>query len=285
MVPHPDSRTIPPGLVGAVLVILAAGGGGFVTATVSAAEREGRPVLLSRTGGNAWSNVQELQAAAANGNPRAEAELGELLLRGSGVAKDEARAVGLLEKAARAGQAGAAFRMGMLLMEGAAGVRKDEARALDYFRAAAAGGEKEAFFNIGAAYGSAKGVKRDYGEALGWLIVARERGADGAAERNLRAQIKAYPAWIARGERRAKEIAQEFTGKSVVEFLPPVPGAETAKPAVRPAVPPPPAPAIAPLRPSVELRPSLPGLPLPGEVGLAPLRPVLPPPEAVPPKP
>jgi hypothetical protein len=274
-----------PGWIGAWLAILVAGGGGCFTAVATAAEREGRPVLLSRTGGNAWSNVKELEAAAANGNPRAEAEFGELLLRGNGVAKDEARAVALLEKAARAGQAGAAFRMGMLLMEGAAGLRKDEARALDYFRAAAAGGEKEAFFNIGAAYGSAKGVKRDYGEALGWLIVARERGADGAAERNLRAQIKAYPSWIARGERRAKEIAHEFSGRSVAEFLPPLPEAETSKSAVPPVAPPPLAPAVAPLRPSVELRPSLPGLPLPGEVGLAPVRPVLPPPGSVQPQP
>ena len=144
-----------------------------------------------------------------------------MLLRGDGIAKDEARAVALLEKAARAGQSAAAFRIGLLLANGDAGVAKDPARSLDYFRAAAAGGEAEAFFNIGAAYGSARGVKRSYAEALGWLIVARERGAGGTAESDLRARIKSNPTWIATGERRAKEIVAELKDKKVVDLLPP----------------------------------------------------------------
>ena len=221
------------------------------------------PVLMSRTGGGGmWADVKELQQAAAKGNPKAETQLGEMLLRGEGVPRDDARAVTLLEKAARAGHSAAAFRMGMLLAHGENGVVKDPERALAYFRAAAAGGEKEAFFNIGAAYASARGVKRDYGEALGWLIVARQRGADANAENSLRAQIKNQPAWIAKGERRAKEIEQDFTGKKVVEFLPPAaaldaaadasaltPTAEaTAKPTdtLKPGVSPKPADALRP---------------------------------------
>lgn len=197
---------------------------------------DSKPVLMSRTGGaggSAWTDVKELQAAAAKGNPKAQAHLGEILLRGDGIAQDDARAVDLLEKAARAGHSGAAFRLGMLLSNGEHGVAQDHARALAYFRAAAAGGEKEAFFNIGAAYGSAKGVKRDYGEALGWLIVARQHGADASAEQQLRQRIKGQPSWIAKGERRAKEIAQEFAGKKVADLLPPP--APLDAPAVAPA--------------------------------------------------
>ncbi len=227
------------------------------------------PVLMSRTGGgDAWADVKELQQAAEKGNPRAQAQLGEMLLRGDGIAKDEHRAVGLLEKAARAGNSAAAFRIGMLLMNGASGVAKDQPRALDYFRAAASGGEKEAFFNIGAAYGSARGVKRDYAEALGWLIIARERGADASAERNLRAQIASQPAWIARGERRAKEIAQEFAGKKVKDYLPPPAPLDTPAPAASLAPPAIAVPADTP-KPSIDLkpvappRPSLPSLPPP----------------------
>jgi TPR repeat protein len=186
-----------------------------------AKEKDSAPVLMSRTGGGgSWADIKELQQAAAKGNPKAETQLGEMLLRGDGIAKDEARAVTLLEKAARAGQSAAAFRIGMLLANGESGVSKDPVRAMAYFRAAAAGGEPEAFFNIGAAYGSARGVKRDYAEALGWLIVARQRGADAKAEQSLRAQIKSRADWIAKGEQRAKEIEQEFTGKQVVDFLP-----------------------------------------------------------------
>lgn len=180
------------------------------------------PVLMSRTGGGGgtWADMNELQQAAKKGNPKAEAQLGEMLLRGDGIAKDEARGVALLEKSARAGQSAAAFRIGMLLANGEGGVVKDPARALAYFRAAAAGGEAEAFFNIGAAYASARGVKRDYVEALGWLIVARQHGADARAEKSLRDQIKARPDWITQGEQRAKAIERELAGKKVTELLP-----------------------------------------------------------------
>ena len=231
------------------------------------------PVLMSKTGGgNMWADVKELRQAAEKGNPKAQTQLGEMLLRGDGIAKDEARGVEWLEKAARAGSSGAAFRLGMLLMNGDAGVAKDPPRALQYFRAAAAGGEKEAFFNIGAAYGSARGVARDYGEALGWLIVARQHGADPSAENNLRAQIKAQPVWIAKGERRAKEIDREFAGKKVVDLLPPAAPLNVPAPVLPPpslALPPSNTPPPSVNRPSLDLRqplppkPELPALPPP----------------------
>lgn len=231
------------------------------------------PVLMSRTGGaggDSWASIKELEQAAAKGNPKAEAYLGEILLRGDGIAKDEVRGVALLEKAARAGNPSAAFRIGMLLANGESGVAKDPPRALAYFRAAAAGGEKEAFFNIGAAYGSARGVKRDYGEALGWLIVAKQRGADASAESALRSRIQNQPMWIARGERRAREIEQEFAGKKVADLLPPpAPLDFPAEPAIEPK----PAESLKPpstdlkpggsLRPPELLKPDLPPLPMP----------------------
>lgn len=208
------------------LAVAAVCAGTVALLAASAPKKSGdsAPVLLSRTGGGGgtWADLKELQAAAAKGNPKAEAQLGELLLRGDGIARDDTRAVALLEKAARAGHSGAAFRIGMLLAHGDNGVAEDPERALAYFRAAAAGGEAEAFFNIGAAYASARGVKRSYAEALGWLIVARQRGADGRTEEALRARIQRVPSWIAAGERRAKEIEAEFKDRKVVEFLPPV---------------------------------------------------------------
>ncbi len=232
------------------LMIAMAASAGFAASSPkeNKAVKDSAPVLMSRTGGGGgmWADMKELQQAAAKGNPRAEAQLGEMLLRGEGIARDEKRAVELLEKAARSGQSSAAFRMGMLLGHGEAGVVKDPERALAYFRAAAAGGEKEAFFNIGAAYASARGVKRDYGEALGWLIVARQRGADASAEASLRAQIKNQPSWIARGERRAGEIEQEFAGKRVSDYLPsPTPLEGVSEPA-KPAGPSNPAAALKP---------------------------------------
>jgi len=189
----------------------------------AAAPADAAPKLVSRTdgGGGTWADLAELEAAAAKGVPRALAHLGDLLVRGDGVPKDEPRGLALLERAARQGQGGAAFRLGMLLAHGEGGAAKDPARALAYFKAAAAGGEAEAFFNLGAAHANGAGTRRNYAEALGWLIAARERGVHADAETRLRAQLQAHPKWIETGERRAREITAEFKDRAVTDFLPP----------------------------------------------------------------
>ena len=193
------------------------------TTAPAAAPGDAAPKLVSRTGGGGggWADLGELEAAAAKGTPRALADLGDLLVRGDGVPKDEARGLALLERAARAGQGGAAFRLAMLLAHGDHGAAKDPARALAYFKAAAAGGEAEAFFNLGAAHANGAGTRRNYAEALGWLIAARERGVHADAETQLRAQLQAHPKWIETGERRAREITAEFKDRAVTDFLPP----------------------------------------------------------------
>ena len=181
------------------------------------------PKLLSTAGGKAetWADVRELEAAAAKGNPRAEAALGEVLLNGEGLPRDDSRGVALLEKAARAGHGPAAFRLGMLLSRGENGVVRDPARAVAYFRAAAAAGEAEAFFNLGAAHANGRGAKRDLGEALAWLTVAKRRGADNGTEASLRNQLRNSPTILTKGERRASEIEAELKAASPSSFLPP----------------------------------------------------------------
>lgn len=205
-----------------------------------AADRDSKPVLMSRTaGGSTWESVAEMTKAAEAGNAKAKAGLGEMLLRGDEthqVAKNVPRALDLLEQAARAGEASAAFRLAMLLDDGD-GVKQDRARALAYFRAAAAGGANEAFHNIGAAYASARGVKRDFAEALAWLIVGRKRGLESPAEAAVRAQIQKMnrPQWLAAAEKRAPQIEAELAQKKPADFLPPpaplVPTESSAKPA------------------------------------------------------
>lgn len=196
------------------------------------AEGDSAPVLMSRTGGgDMWADVPELTAAAENGNPKAQAQLGEMLLRGDtqyDVPQDRERALKLLESAARQGEPSAAFRMGMILDEGVA-LGRDRSRAHAYFRAAAAGGVAEAYHNLGAAYSSARGVKRDYAEGLAWLILAGKHGAESSAESALRQHIGKLkrPDLIARAEKRAVEIERELSQKEVVSLLPPPVGALT----------------------------------------------------------
>jgi TPR repeat protein len=179
-------------------------------------------VISKKSGGVQWKNLTQLKAAAANGNPLACAQLGELLLRGDGVPQNGKLAVELLEKAARANIASAAFRLGMLFDDGD-GVAQDQARAVAYFRAAAAGDYETAYHNVGAAYVGGRGVKRDYVEALGWLILAKKRGVGADSEQALRGQIlkRNHPEWIAAGEKRALEIEHELGSQPPSSFLPP----------------------------------------------------------------
>jgi TPR repeat protein len=190
---------------------------------VGASAADSAPKLLSAVGpkSETWSDVRELEAAAATGNPRAEAALGELLLRGDGLPRDDVRALALLEKSARAGHGPAAFRLGFLLSRGENGAARDPARASAYFRAAAAAGEPEAFFNLGAAHANGRGVKRDYAEALAWLTVAKRRGADNGTEASLRQQLSRQTAVLAKAERRVGEIEAELKDAAAASFLPP----------------------------------------------------------------
>jgi len=195
---------------------------GQLSAAESAPSAESAPKLISTSGGKGetWSDVRDLEAAAAKGNPRAETALGEVLLNGEGVPRDDARGVALLEKAARAGHGPAAFRLGMLLARGDNGVARDAARAVAYFRAAAAAGEAEAFFNLGAAHANGRGAKRDLAEALAWLMVAKRRGADNGTEASLRGQLAKQASILTKAERRAGEIEAELKAAPPASFLP-----------------------------------------------------------------
>lgn len=212
-------------LVCAVLA-LTFGSSGILRA--ASAPADSGPQLLSRTGGGGgnYSSVAALQAAADKGNSKAQAQLGEMLLHGSDqVKQDGPRALTLLEQAARAGEASAAFRLGMLLETGE-GVAEDRGRAVAYLKAAAAGGFGEAFHNVGVAYSTGGGVKRDYAEALAWLILATKNGIPDTVEKDLRAYLKKIgrSELIPAGERRAPELERELAQTSVAKSLPPSAG-------------------------------------------------------------
>ncbi len=200
---------------------------------------DSRPQLLSTTGGGGgggpWSSIKELETAAAKGNPRAWADLGELKLKGEHTPKDVPGGLELLEKAARAGQAAAAFSLGKAYNEGT-GVTMDRAKALDYFRAAAAGHIPEAFYNLGASYASGRGTKRDYAEGLAWMILAGKAGLESNGESVLRERLVKMRRkdLVEKAAKRVPAIEAELAGRSVASFLPDAP-AEMASPAPTPS--------------------------------------------------
>ena len=169
------------------------------------------PELVSTTGGDGggWANVDELKKAAEGGNAKAQAQFGELLLRGDQVKQDVPRALTMLEQAANQNDANAAFRLGKIYDDGDP-MPKDYAKALHYYHIAASAGVAEAQYNLGAMYVSARGVKRDYAEGLAWLRVAAKNGADPTGEQQVRMRLEQSKRTrlIQQGEQRAEEIAR-----------------------------------------------------------------------------
>ncbi|WJV25553.1 MULTISPECIES: tetratricopeptide repeat protein [Pseudomonas] len=76
------------------------------------------------------------QEAADKGHHKAMLNLAGLYIRGTGVPKDERRAVDFVEKALRLNSPHAFYLMGVMLQQGI-GVKKDEKSALSYFRRSA----------------------------------------------------------------------------------------------------------------------------------------------------
>src|SRR5690606_27713220 len=79
------------------------------------------PVLVSTTGGgDAWSSIPELIAAAEAGNARACFQYAQLLEEGNGaeVAADPAQALDYYRKAAAQGDGDALFRIGKIRHDG-----------------------------------------------------------------------------------------------------------------------------------------------------------------------
>ena len=155
--------------------------------------------------------AEQFYIAAANaGSIAARVSLGALYLAGRGVNRDYAEALHWLEPAARAGNADAQARVGLIYETGGVGVTRapdtallwyeraaaqgnasaqyraghillqailgheDPARALKLFRAAAAQNHPQALTSVGMLYLQGRGIPSDAREAVIWL----KRGAD-----------------------------------------------------------------------------------------------------------
>jgi len=131
----------------------------------------GRADGPSRADGERW-----LRLAADNGNVRAHFVLGKAALLGQLPTgkPDLPRAWTHLEAAARAGDAPAAYYLG-LLCRGGYGRAADPAAAVRWLTVAADGGVAQAMFLLANAYREGEGVARDDARAVGWYEAAAER--------------------------------------------------------------------------------------------------------------
>jgi len=126
-----------------------------------------------------------LEPLAKAGNAQAQLRLGLLYYHGHGVRESDAEAMRWFERAARQGNAEAQFQLGNMyaygLVEAAPGVDTDRQAAQWYFEAARQG-HADAQYSLGILFLTGKGVVPNAEEAFKWIRRAAEQGhADAAA--------------------------------------------------------------------------------------------------------
>jgi localization factor PodJL len=117
-----------------------------------------------------------LVALANGGNVRAESALGFAYLDStSGIAVNEAEGARWLERAANAGDAMAAYRLGTLYERGR-GVPVDAAKAIQLYGIAAKQGNRKAMHNLAVAFANGTGVPKNLQQAADWFTKAAQLG-------------------------------------------------------------------------------------------------------------
>jgi uncharacterized protein len=141
------------------------------------------------------------QPLAEQGDPDAQAGLGNLHLGGYGVARDEAAAMAWFRKAAEQGHANGQFSLAGLYYG-----RKEYSPAALWYRRAAEQGNSLAQIRLARLYAEGSGLARDDVQAFKWFAVAAMRGSDSYARTNAvkgrdAVAMKMTPAQVAEAER------------------------------------------------------------------------------------
>ena len=120
--------------------------------------------------------AQKLTTLANGGNARAEAVLGFSYLDGTnGITVNEAEGARWLERAANAGDAMAAYRLGTLYERGH-GVPTDAAKADQLYGIAAKAGNRKAMHNLAVAFAEGSGMPKNLQQAADWFTKAANLG-------------------------------------------------------------------------------------------------------------
>jgi TPR repeat protein len=129
-------------------------------------------VSLNAHADEATTLYQQVERSAQQGNPEMQYHLGMLLNNGIGVAKDPKQAYAWFERAAKAGDPLAAYKVGCYLAGQFAGVVPvDKEQALTYKLRAAEAGYVLAQFDVGVMYYQGKAPEKG---APWWLFAAKQ---------------------------------------------------------------------------------------------------------------
>lgn len=146
-------------------------------------------------------NVAEaarLLGLAAEARERdAQFELALLYGTGTGVPRDESKALHWLRKSAAQGQMKAQYYLGGVYAGGRYGVERDPQVAVEWLRKSALQGYGDAEYALGLAYLEGSGIKQDPNEAFGWLRRAARHGNAEAIELVRKVEARRKPAGAA----------------------------------------------------------------------------------------
>ena len=120
-------------------------------------------------------SVKWLRAAAEQGLPEAEANMGGLYYLGQGLPRDYSQAVLWTQKAADHGNVKGEYNLGLMYALGQ-GVKKNEEQAVRWYLKSAEQGHQVAAYGVGVAYWYGMGVAQDQVKGYMWLLLASHFG-------------------------------------------------------------------------------------------------------------
>jgi TPR repeat protein len=161
-------------------------------------------------GSTSSSELGDLLGVAHEGDAAAQYDVGISYLQGSrGFPRDEVLARKWFARSAGHGFVPASYNYGLCLANGIGGAG-DAAEAARLFLFGAMRGDALSQHNLGAAYGTGRGIGRDYVEAAAWWLLCEARVPE--AKKNLSSlAANADPAFMAKAKARAEVIRNEIT--------------------------------------------------------------------------
>jgi TPR repeat protein len=119
--------------------------------------------------------AQIYQELAAQGDAKAQYNLGLMYASGDGVAADQQQALNWFRQAAEQGLAEAQYRLGVIYFRDDI-VPIDYGEAIKWYRRAAEQGHAQSQLNLGVIYFGGAVVPQDYGQAVRWYELAAMQG-------------------------------------------------------------------------------------------------------------
>lgn len=149
--------------------------------------------------------LKEFRPLAANGDARAQFELGYMYERGKGVPQDYKESLSWFRKSAEQGNASAQFHLGQRYDIGN-GVPQDYAEAASWYHKSAEQGGTLAQIHLGFLYELGQGVPADMIQAYKWYSLAALAGNVIASQKKKASEARMTPKEI----REAQALADEW---------------------------------------------------------------------------